>query len=115
MTRWNLQIFLAGLAAQLASFIVFTIIFLLFLYRVYTRRQEIWNIDSNKAWYNDWRALGCALVISCIGILVRLLHSTQSPSDRRRIKLDSIRLPNYRAIRRVRGTPRYIREAILLP
>ncbi|KAF4575036.1 RTA-like protein [Pleurotus pulmonarius] len=75
------HIFLAGLAAQLVSFIVFTIIFLLFLYRVYTRRQEIWNIDSNKAWYNDWRALGCALVISCIGILIRSVFRTIELSE----------------------------------
>lgn len=65
------QIFLAGLIVQLISFITFTCLYIIFLYRVYTRKPDAWTMDESKPWYNDWRALGAALVISCIGIMVR--------------------------------------------
>jgi hypothetical protein len=69
----SLQIFLVGLALQLASFTVFTYIYLVFLYRVYKRRPEVWEEDHPKrAWYSDWRSLAAVLLISCIGILVCL-------------------------------------------
>ncbi|KAF5388158.1 hypothetical protein D9615_000468 [Tricholomella constricta] len=65
------RIFLAGLIAQLVSFVSFTCLYILFLYRVHKRNPEIWRKDQSKAWYNDWRALGAVLFISCIGILIR--------------------------------------------
>lgn len=65
------RVFLAGLAAQLVSFIVFTCVYLLFLWRVRKHRPEVWSVDKDKAWSNDWRALAAALFISCIGILIR--------------------------------------------
>ncbi|KAI6003842.1 RTA1-like protein [Pisolithus albus] len=55
------HIFLAGLSLQLLSFLIFSVIYVRFLYKVYTLRPEIWK---------DWRALACALAISSIGILV---------------------------------------------
>ncbi|KAG6857110.1 hypothetical protein H0H87_009671 [Tephrocybe sp. NHM501043] len=68
------QIFLAGLAIQLVSFATFTSIYLVFLYRVRKHKKDTWYQDSSKAWYNDWRALGFVLFLSCIGILIRSLY-----------------------------------------
>jgi len=65
------HIFLAGLVLQLASFTIFTLMYIRFLYMVYTRRPEIWNHDQGKRWYMDWRALAGALSVSCVGILIR--------------------------------------------
>jgi uncharacterized membrane protein YbhN (UPF0104 family) len=65
------HIFLGGLAAQLASFLVFTCIYAVFLFRVRKRNPAIWMKDQDKPWYHDWRALAGALGISCVGILVR--------------------------------------------
>ena len=31
----------------------------------------MWTMDKGKVWYKSWLALAGALVISCIGILVR--------------------------------------------
>ncbi|KAF5390673.1 hypothetical protein D9757_002745 [Collybiopsis confluens] len=49
------RIFLAGLALQLLSFLIFT---------VYTK-------DENLIWYAGWHALAGAMIFSCVGILVR--------------------------------------------
>lgn len=64
------QVFLAGLAAQLLSFLSFSCIYLIFLYRLRKHDPEIWAMDTTKKWYNSWIALAGALLISCIGILV---------------------------------------------
>jgi len=69
--RIGSRIFLAGLVIQLLSFVTFTSLYCLFLYRIYTRKPDIWTLDKSKSWYNDWRALGAALLVSCIGIMVR--------------------------------------------
>lgn len=63
--------FLAGLSLQLLSFLIFSMIYVRFLYKVYTLRPEIWKCDQHKPWYEDWRTLACALAISSIGILIR--------------------------------------------
>ncbi|PPQ94007.1 hypothetical protein CVT25_009855 [Psilocybe cyanescens] len=65
------RVFLAGLAAQLLSFLSFSCIYLIFLYRLRKHDPEIWAMDTTKKWYNSWIALAGALLISCIGILVR--------------------------------------------
>jgi len=65
------RIFLAGLVAQLLSFLSFTYIYVVFLYRVWRHEREIWVMDNNKKWYKSWLALASALFISCIGILIR--------------------------------------------
>ncbi|THH05458.1 hypothetical protein EW145_g4786 [Phellinidium pouzarii] len=67
------NIFLAGLVLQLASFLLFTSIYLRFLYCVYTRQPETWTKDATlkKPWYNDWRALVGAMSLSCLGIIIR--------------------------------------------
>ncbi|KAF8897589.1 RTA1 like protein-domain-containing protein [Infundibulicybe gibba] len=64
-------VFLTGLAVQLLSFSVFTGIYLVFLYRVYTREPIIWIKDQAGSWYADWRTLAAALALSCLGILIR--------------------------------------------
>ncbi|PPR07047.1 hypothetical protein CVT26_005248 [Gymnopilus dilepis] len=65
------QIFLAGLVAQLLSFLCFTGIYIVFLYRVWRYEPEIWARDNNKKWRKSWQALAFALIVSCIGILIR--------------------------------------------
>lgn len=69
------QIVLAGLLLQLLSFLLFTLIYLRFIYRVKTLRPEVWRRDavSNALWYRDWRALAFALFVSCVGNLVSLV------------------------------------------
>jgi len=68
------HIFLGGLAAQLVSFFVFTIIYLTFLYRVRKYSPDIWNMDHDKPWHQSWRTLATVLIVSCIGILIRSLY-----------------------------------------
>jgi len=70
------HIFLAGLALQLLSFLIFTIIYIRFLLRVRRYEPAIWSKDAGKKWYIDWRSLAGALFVSCIGILVRSVYRT---------------------------------------
>ncbi|EIW82130.1 RTA1-domain-containing protein [Coniophora puteana RWD-64-598 SS2] len=65
------HIFLAGLVLQLASFLVFSVIYARFLYKVCSQDPELLRRDASGRWYRDWRTLAGALVVSCIGILVR--------------------------------------------
>ncbi|KAL0571029.1 hypothetical protein V5O48_010936 [Marasmius crinis-equi] len=67
---------LVGLVLQLASFVFFTAIFLLFIYRVHTQERAIWEMHRSKKWYDDWRVLVAALSVSCVGILVRSVYRT---------------------------------------
>jgi hypothetical protein len=76
------HIFLAGLVLQLASYTFFTCVYLVWLTKVY-KNKEVWEISKtfaadgtpleggNYRWWRDWRALAGALILSCIGILVR--------------------------------------------
>jgi len=77
------HIFLAGLAAQFVSFLFFTLLYLVFLYRVYTRTPDILYLNQRegKKWHSDWRALAVALLISCIGILIRSVYRTVELSE----------------------------------
>jgi len=70
------HIFLAGLALQLASFAFFSVVYLRYLFLVYTREKQVWTRDSGLVWYNDWRALAFALIVGCIGILIRSVYRT---------------------------------------
>ncbi|KAJ7094591.1 RTA1-like protein [Mycena belliarum] len=65
------RIFLAGLVLQLASFLTFTCIFLVFIRRVRTLEPTIWAIGASKKWHEDWRTLAGAMFFSFIGILIR--------------------------------------------
>ncbi|KAL1675573.1 RTA1 like protein-domain-containing protein [Schizophyllum commune] len=75
------RIFLAGLALQLASFAVFTFIYLLFLYRVYKHKPSAWSQDKGMSWYRNWLSLAGALSLSCVGILIRSVYRTIELSE----------------------------------
>ncbi|KAH8091067.1 RTA1-like protein [Cristinia sonorae] len=70
------RIFLAGLVLQLLSFIIFSILYVRFLWRVRKYEPAIWTRDSGISWFKDWRSLAGALIISCIGILIRSVYRT---------------------------------------
>ncbi|CAL1712149.1 unnamed protein product [Somion occarium] len=74
--KFGSHLALAGLALQLASFVFFTLVFTLFVFRVYKHEHRIWTRDSGKPIHQDWRILACALLISCVGILVRSTYRT---------------------------------------
>jgi uncharacterized membrane protein YbhN (UPF0104 family) len=61
---------LVGLALQLASFAFFTLLFLLFLYRVKKNTPHIWNQDDGRPLFKRWKVLAAAMGVSCVGILV---------------------------------------------
>lgn len=68
------NVFLAGLAIQLLSFLLFTVLFVVFVFRVRKYEPSVWRMDGKegKVWYEDWRALTVAVGFSCVGILVRI-------------------------------------------
>ncbi|KAK7470573.1 hypothetical protein VKT23_001997 [Stygiomarasmius scandens] len=75
------RVFLAGLALQLLSFLIFTCIFVLFVYRVYRYEHSTFIIHDEKIWYKDWRSLASIQLVSCIGILIRSLYRTIELSE----------------------------------
>ncbi|KAF8529137.1 RTA1-like protein [Hysterangium stoloniferum] len=75
------NIFLTGLALQLASFACFTAIFLLFLYRVRKHAPQVWSPSPSPPWRKHWRTLSVALGISCVGILIRSAYRTVELSE----------------------------------
>ncbi|THV08489.1 RTA1-like protein [Dendrothele bispora CBS 962.96] len=75
------RVFLAGLALQLLSFLIFTCIFSLFIYRVHRHEHGTFSMDGNKVWYKDWRSLASIQLISCIGILIRSVYRTIELSE----------------------------------
>ncbi|OCH94121.1 RTA1-like protein [Obba rivulosa] len=68
------HIFLVGLILQLVSFCIFLLIYVRFLLLVWKRDPQLWNADHSKVWYDDWRALAYALLISSIAIFVRCTY-----------------------------------------
>lgn len=89
------HIFLAGLALQLASYAFFSIVYLVFLWRVKMAsrgkegtEEDIWGrarrigndgesiAEGEYRWWKDWRALAFALFVSCIGIVIRSIYRT---------------------------------------
>ncbi|KAH9853036.1 RTA1-like protein [Lenzites betulinus] len=68
------HIFLAGLALQLASFAVFVLLALRFLYRIRTIDPQVWTVDAAQPWHRDWRTLALVLIVSSIGILIRCIY-----------------------------------------
>ncbi|KAI9448037.1 RTA1-like protein [Lactarius indigo] len=68
------HIFLGALIIQLISFLIFTLIFLRFVYRVHKFEPETWLLHRENRWYNDWRMLGVALGVSCVGIVIRSFY-----------------------------------------
>ncbi|KAF8312247.1 RTA1-domain-containing protein [Clavulina sp. PMI_390] len=89
------HIFLAGLALQMASYAFFTCVYLVFLWRCWKSEEEqpdgqgrVWTRscrvgndgallkEGEYRWWRDWRALAGALILSCIGILIRSVYRT---------------------------------------
>ncbi|KAF9268030.1 RTA1-like protein [Marasmius fiardii PR-910] len=66
------RLFLVGLALQLGSFVLFSVIYLVFLYRVRLHEFEIWQMDGSQKWHNDWRALAAALLVRSVYRTVEL-------------------------------------------
>lgn len=76
-----MQLFIIGLAIQMASYFFFTCLFLPFLYRVRAYSPDTWTQSRGYStdgrpvvrylWWDDWRALAGALFISSIGVIVR--------------------------------------------
>ncbi|CAE6477716.1 unnamed protein product [Rhizoctonia solani] len=64
------KVFLIGLIAQLISFLGYTLIFGLFVYRLWTLRRDEWNYRPQGI-MNHWLALIAAMGISCQNIIVR--------------------------------------------
>jgi hypothetical protein len=63
------------------SFLIFTCIYIVFLFRVRMLKPDVWTLDREKPWYRDWRTLAGALFVSCAGILVRDNVSSVSSWD----------------------------------
>lgn len=70
------NVFLAGLAIQLLSFLLFTCLFIVFVWRVRKFEREVWGMDGGREWWRDWRALAVAVAFSCVGILIRSVYRT---------------------------------------
>ncbi|KAF7977424.1 hypothetical protein HWV62_3570 [Athelia sp. TMB] len=70
------DVFLAGLALQLASFATFTGVFVRWAWRVRAHERGVWARDAGGVWWRDWRALAGALALSCAGILIRSVYRT---------------------------------------
>ncbi|KAF8261380.1 RTA1 like protein-domain-containing protein, partial [Lactarius quietus] len=68
------HIFLGALIIQLISFLTFASIFLRFVYHVHKFEHETWLVHCENRWYNDWRMLGVALGVSCVGIIIRSFY-----------------------------------------
>lgn len=77
----GMHIALAGLALQLVSYSFFTLVFLVFLFRIRTQCHEVWTRDSHGPRMHDWRILAFALFISCLGILVRSAYRVDEMSE----------------------------------
>ncbi|EJD40036.1 RTA1-domain-containing protein [Auricularia subglabra TFB-10046 SS5] len=75
------HMFFGGLLLQLISFVFFTAMFSLWIYRVHKHEQHIWRQHEDKKWMDDWRALAGALAISCAGIIVRCIYRVAEGSQ----------------------------------
>ncbi|KDN39359.1 hypothetical protein RSAG8_08876, partial [Rhizoctonia solani AG-8 WAC10335] len=64
------KIFLVGLTAQLVSFLGYTLVFGIFVYRLWALRRDEWN-HRPQGIMNHWLALVTAMGISCQNIIVR--------------------------------------------
>ncbi|KAF8597909.1 RTA1-like protein [Ceratobasidium sp. AG-I] len=64
------KIFLVGLILQLVSFIIYTLVFIIFIWRLRTQRREQWH-DRPDGIFKHWLMLVMAMAISCQGIIIR--------------------------------------------
>ncbi|KAJ7679732.1 RTA1 like protein-domain-containing protein [Mycena rosella] len=73
------KITMIGLGVQLASFLLFTVLILVFGWRVQTRYPAAWRPQSGEKRFTvlgrhpvgDWRILFWTMCLTCIGILIR--------------------------------------------
>ncbi|EJU06172.1 RTA1-domain-containing protein [Dacryopinax primogenitus] len=72
------HVFVGGLAAQLLSFFLFTMMYLRFLYRLRKYMPHLW---LSTRWYKGWRLLTNFLLVSCVGILIRSFYRTIELSE----------------------------------
>lgn len=69
------DIFLAGLVLQLASFTLFTVLVIVFIYRV-------WKFDRHGLWARaGWKSLYAALGWTCVMFLIRSVFRTVELSE----------------------------------
>lgn len=69
------NIFLAGLVLQLASFALFTVMVIIFIYRV-------WRYDRHGIWAQPgWKSLYAALGWTCVMFLIRSVFRTVELSE----------------------------------
>ncbi|WWC86354.1 uncharacterized protein L201_001227 [Kwoniella dendrophila CBS 6074] len=64
------HIFLAGIAAQLASFVLFSFMWILFGYRAWKNDKELWNNTPG------WKSLYWAMGFTCICFVIRSIFRT---------------------------------------
>ncbi|CUA67782.1 Protein RTA1 [Saccharomyces cerevisiae S288c] [Rhizoctonia solani] len=79
--RIGQKLFLTGLALQLASFALFSALYIVFLIRVYKFAPEIWHHEPPVPWHRNWKTLTAALGLSCVGILIRSVFRTIELSE----------------------------------
>ncbi|EJD46865.1 RTA1-domain-containing protein [Auricularia subglabra TFB-10046 SS5] len=75
------KIFLGGLILQGISFAFFSAVFGIWLYRTRKFERITWIQDISKPWHKDWRSLAGALVVSCIGIIIRSIYRIVEGSE----------------------------------
>ncbi|KAG9036409.1 hypothetical protein FRB95_008950 [Tulasnella sp. JGI-2019a] len=83
MQNLGRHLFLIGLILQLVSFALFTLLCLVWMYKVRKEAQSIWLRDAlaGKPWHQDWRAFAGAILVSCTGILVRSVFRAVENSE----------------------------------
>ncbi|KDN47510.1 hypothetical protein RSAG8_03650, partial [Rhizoctonia solani AG-8 WAC10335] len=79
--RIGQKLFLTGLALQLASFALFSALYIIFLIRIYKFAPEIWHQEPPVPWHRNWKTLAAALGLSCVGILIRSVFRTIELSE----------------------------------
>lgn len=67
------KVFLAGLIAQLISFLVYTYVFAVFVYRVRKHHRDAWD-NRPQGIMRHWLALVGAMGISCFFIIIRSVY-----------------------------------------
>ncbi|KAB5591051.1 Protein RTM1 [Ceratobasidium theobromae] len=70
MRKIGKKVFLCGLVAQLISFLIYTLVFAVFVYRMWSRRKNDWT-NRPHGFMKHWVALIAMMGLSCQNIIVR--------------------------------------------
>jgi len=89
------NIFLLGLALQLASFLFFCVVFSRFILGIRKHEPLVWRRDSGRSLVNDWRILALALTISCVGITIRTIYRIIEGAQHNQGKLSTVEVYFY--------------------